>query len=54
MKSIAFALDPDDYWVEIIGQNPADKTEDVKTTDVETYRMVLSQITIVQVFSDIL
>jgi len=26
-------------WVEIVGQNPHDKTEDVKTTDLETYRM---------------
>lgn len=34
-----FALDPDDYWVEIIAQNPVDKTEDVTTTDVATYRM---------------
>ena len=39
MKSIAFALDPDGYWVEIIGQNPADKTESVTTTDVTKYRM---------------
>jgi lactoylglutathione lyase len=40
MKHIAFALDPDGYWVEIIGQNPIEKTEDIKTTDVQTYRMV--------------
>jgi len=39
MRSIAFALDPDGYWVEIIAQNPVDKTEDVKTTDLSTYRM---------------
>ncbi|KAI6715183.1 lactoylglutathione lyase [Diplocarpon mali] len=39
MRSIAFALDPDGYWVEIIGQNPVDKTEGVKTTDLGTYRM---------------
>jgi lactoylglutathione lyase len=32
MRSIAFALDPDEYWVEIIAQNPVDKTEDVTTT----------------------
>ncbi|MCJ1351066.1 MAG: Lactoylglutathione lyase [Icmadophila ericetorum] len=38
MKHIAFALDPDSYWVEIIGQNPADQTEGVKETDVSTYR----------------
>ena len=40
INSIAFALDPDGYWVEIIGQNPADKTENVKETDTGAYRMV--------------
>lgn len=44
MHNIAFALDPDDYWVEIIGQNPVDKTEGVTTTDVATYRMNHSMI----------
>lgn len=39
MHSIAFVLDPDEYWVEIIAQNPVDKTEDVKETDTSTYRM---------------
>lgn len=39
MKSIAFALDPDGYWVEIISQNPVDQTENVDTTDLDTYRM---------------
>ena len=39
MKSIAFALDPDGYWVELIGQNPVEKTEGVKTTDTGSYRM---------------
>jgi len=39
MKSIAFALDPDGYWVEIIGQKPLEETENVKETDVATYRM---------------
>lgn len=39
MRHIAFALDPDEYWVEIIGQNPADKTESITETDVGTYRM---------------
>ena len=39
MHHIAFALDPDDYWVEVIAQNPVDKTEDVKETDTSTYRM---------------
>lgn len=42
MKEIAFALDPDGYWVEIIGQNPVESTADVKTTDAKTYRMVRS------------
>jgi len=40
MRSIAFALDPDGYWVEIIGQNPMDKTEGVKETKLEKYRFV--------------
>lgn len=40
MRSIAFALDPDGYWVEIIGQSPIEKTEGITTTDVETYKMV--------------
>ncbi|KAM3079438.1 Lactoylglutathione lyase [Clarireedia jacksonii] len=39
MRHIAFALDPDGYWVEIVGQNPIEKTEDIKTTDIQTYRM---------------
>lgn len=40
MRSIAFALDPDGYWVEIIGQNPVEKTEGIKETNVESYRLV--------------
>ena len=40
MRHIAFALDPDGYWVEVIGQNPLEKTEGIKTTDTQTYRMV--------------
>lgn len=39
MKSIAFALDPDNYWVEIIGQKPVDETKDVTTTETSAYRM---------------
>jgi len=39
MRHIAFALDPDGYWVEIIGQNPVEKTEAITTTDIQTYRM---------------
>jgi lactoylglutathione lyase len=39
MGYIAFALDPDGYWVEIIGQKPLEETEEVKETDVGTYRM---------------
>ncbi|THX61436.1 lactoylglutathione lyase-like protein [Aureobasidium pullulans] len=38
MRSIAFALDPDNYWVEIISQNPVNETEG-KKSDVSTYRM---------------
>lgn len=40
MNNIAFVLDPDGYWVEIIGQNPVEETAKVKETDVTTYRMV--------------
>lgn len=40
MRHIAFVLDPDEYWVEIIGQKPIEETESIKTTDVTTYRMV--------------
>lgn len=39
MRHIAFALDPDGYWVEIISQNPVEKTENITTTDTSTYRM---------------
>ncbi|KAF2092189.1 lactoylglutathione lyase-like protein [Saccharata proteae CBS 121410] len=39
MRNIAFALDPDGYWVEIISFNPIDKTENIKETDNGTYRM---------------
>ncbi|KAI9838449.1 MAG: Lactoylglutathione lyase [Thelocarpon superellum] len=37
MRHIAFSLDPDGYWVEIIGQNPVDATEEVTMTDTEQY-----------------
>jgi lactoylglutathione lyase len=40
MKYIAFVKDPDGYWVEIIGLKPLEETEGIKTTDIETYRMV--------------
>lgn len=39
MHNIAFALDPDEYWVEIIGMNPVDQTANVKETDPGGYRM---------------
>lgn len=39
MHNIAFALDPDDYWVEIIGQKPTEETKEVNDTDLSTYRM---------------
>lgn len=39
MRHIAFALDPDEYWVEIIATNPVDKTENVTETDSGAYRM---------------
>ena len=34
MKNIAFALDPDGYWVELIGQEKLHKKE----TDIADYR----------------
>lgn len=40
MRHIAFALDPDGYWVEIISRKPVEETENVTTTDVSTYLMV--------------
>lgn len=43
MRHIAFALDPDGYWVEIISRKSVEETEDIKETDVGTYRMVRSQ-----------
>jgi lactoylglutathione lyase len=42
MRHIAFALDPDGYWVEIVPQNDVSKTENVKETDISTYRFVQS------------
>lgn len=39
MRQIAFALDPDGYWVEIIGQKSMEEMEKEKETDVSTYRM---------------
>ncbi|KAJ9652488.1 Lactoylglutathione lyase [Neophaeococcomyces mojaviensis] len=39
MKSIAFALDPDGYWVEIISQKKVEDTKDITTTETSSYRM---------------
>ncbi|KAB8346374.1 hypothetical protein FH972_023416 [Carpinus fangiana] len=39
MKHIAFALDPDNYWVEIIGQRPLEQVQDDGFTDMGLYRM---------------
>jgi len=46
MRSIAFALDPDNYWVEIIGQKPVDETKDITTTETSSYRFNHSMIRI--------
>lgn len=46
MRHIAFVLDPDGYWVEIIARNIYLETEDVKETDVSTYTMVRTEETI--------
>jgi lactoylglutathione lyase len=40
MRHIAFVLDPDNYWVEIIGQKDHLLTENITETDVTTYKMV--------------
>lgn len=39
MRKIAFLLDPDGYWVEILAQRPVDETKHIKTTSSESYRM---------------
>ncbi|KAH7397288.1 glyoxylase I [Pyrenochaeta sp. MPI-SDFR-AT-0127] len=39
MRHIAFVLDPDGYWIEVIGQKTLEETESVKDTDISTYRM---------------
>ncbi|KAI9826547.1 MAG: Lactoylglutathione lyase [Thelocarpon impressellum] len=44
MRNIAFALDPDGYWVEIVGQKPWETTQEVKETDPDTYRLNHSMI----------
>ena len=44
MRSIAFVLDPDSYWVEIVAQNPIEQTEGIKETDTAGYRMVISHL----------
>jgi lactoylglutathione lyase len=46
MRHIAFVLDPDGYWVEVIGQKPLEETESVKETDTSTYRMVSANVTV--------
>ncbi|KAL8977305.1 MAG: hypothetical protein Q9205_006863, partial [Flavoplaca limonia] len=38
MRHVAFALDPDDYWVEIISNNKVEDTEGIEETDPSTYR----------------
>jgi len=40
MRNIAFVLDPDGYWVEVVARNDYKETENVKETDVATYTMV--------------
>ncbi|KAI5467765.1 Glyoxalase/Bleomycin resistance protein/Dihydroxybiphenyl dioxygenase [Mariannaea sp. PMI_226] len=39
MRHIAFVLDPDGYWIEVIARNSHLDTVDVKETDVSTYTM---------------
>ena len=40
MHNIAFVLDPDGYWVEIISFDDVEKTASVTKTDTKTYRLV--------------
>jgi lactoylglutathione lyase len=44
MKHIAFAKDPDGYWVEIIPQSPLEKSEGITETDTQSYRLNHSMI----------
>ncbi|KAL8639885.1 MAG: hypothetical protein Q9228_003136 [Teloschistes exilis] len=44
MRHIAFALDPDGYWVELASYNDSEKTEGIKETDPTKYRMNHSMI----------
>ncbi|KAH0545232.1 hypothetical protein FGG08_000686 [Glutinoglossum americanum] len=44
MKFLAFALDPDGYWVEIVCQKNWESTAGIETTDLGTYRMNHSMI----------
>ncbi|KAF2452890.1 lactoylglutathione lyase [Lineolata rhizophorae] len=39
MRNIAFVLDPDGYWVEVIGQTHFEETEKESTTATTAYRM---------------
>ncbi|RKF53893.1 Lactoylglutathione lyase [Golovinomyces cichoracearum] len=39
MKNIAFVLDPDGYWVEIIGQKDLDETKNIQETNLSSYRL---------------
>ncbi|KAM0241882.1 hypothetical protein ACHAPO_001581 [Fusarium lateritium] len=39
MRNIAFVLDPDGYWVEVVARNDYKETENVKETDISTYTM---------------
>lgn len=44
MRHIAFAKDPDGYWVEIIGQKPLEEAEKAQTTELSSYRFNHSMI----------
>lgn len=58
MRNIAFALDPDGYWVEIVSQNTKSKGADDEAekgaeTDVGTYRMVSISFCAVSLFCSV-
>ena len=40
MRNIAFALDPDGYWVELLSRGNVEETAQLTTTELSTYRMV--------------
>lgn len=40
MKNVAFALDPDGYWIELLAREPLNEADQTKETDIQSYRFV--------------